>query len=148
MGAMAGGDGQVHTANCQDSQGTATNATFHDCSGGAVTLVGLRNGRHIFTVKAIDNAGNVGVPTQFGWNVDLAAPTAALKSGTSARPPVLTNRDTAQFLVEADESIVTFECRVLCAERNPTLYLSEMDAGTCSCCVWGYMGEALFLRYT
>ena len=50
----SGGNGQVHTADCQDSSGDAEQPTYHPCNAGEITFVGLRSGRHIFRVKAID----------------------------------------------------------------------------------------------
>ena len=71
-------------------------------------------------------AGNRGPATRLGWGVDLTGPTAALRDGTSSRPPQLTNIPEATFRFTADESRVMYQCRVLCAARNPRLYLTEM----------------------
>lgn len=51
-------------------------------------------------------------------------------AGTASRPPKLTNSDVAAFLLGADESIVTYECRLRCASRDPEAYLTELSAGS------------------
>lgn len=124
---FSGGTGILNTADCVDSVGTAANASFHPCDSGAITFVGLQEGRHIFSVRAIDPAGNEGPTTLYGWTVDLTAPTAAFEGGAAARPPALTRSDSATFRFTADESVVTFECRLICAARDQLRYYADMS---------------------
>jgi YHYH protein len=43
-----------------------------------VTLNSLADGNHIFQVRAVDNAGNVGSPQSYAWTVDATPPTVAV----------------------------------------------------------------------
>lgn len=138
---FSGGDGETHTAMCSDSVGTAREPTYHPCTGGAQTYVGLHEGRHVFRVRAIDAAGNMGEPAVYGWDVDLTAPTASFQAGSASKPPVLTRSSTARFLMESDESAFTLQCRVQCAQRpeGSPLYqdmsgveVSQLAFGSCA----------------
>lgn len=123
---FSGGDGEVHTVDCEDSVGTSMDPTFHPVSPDGVVLVGLHEGRHIVRVKAVDAAGNQGTETVYGWDADYQAPTATFQSGESSTPARLTNTPVATFRLEADESLATFECRLLCNNRDPARPLATM----------------------
>ncbi|MCA1688968.1 MAG: PQQ-binding-like beta-propeller repeat protein, partial [Actinobacteria bacterium] len=68
------------------------------------TLTGLADGPHVFDVRATDSANQVALaPVSSSWTVDTRAP--ATQAGLD---PVSGSR----FTLTADESPVTFECRV------------------------------------
>ncbi|HEX3152291.1 MAG TPA: Calx-beta domain-containing protein [Gemmataceae bacterium] len=57
------------------------------------TFSSLAEGLHTFQVRAVDNAGNTGSATSFGWTVDTTGPTTTI-TGTPANP---TNSTSATF---------------------------------------------------
>jgi len=114
VAARSGGDGGVHTAQCRDSLGTATDSPSLFSCASPLILVGLREGRHVLRVRAVDPAGNIGDTTIYGWIVDLQAPTAYFAAGSSSTPPALSALRTVTFRQVADESTVTFGCELSC----------------------------------
>ncbi|MCH7494068.1 hypothetical protein IIA16_05100, partial [bacterium] len=73
------------------------------------TYVGLGDGAHTFSVRALDPAGNVDPsPALFGWDVDSTLPTVAILSGPVEGSAVA---DTgATFTFSSPDAGVTFEC--------------------------------------
>ncbi|HEV3375764.1 MAG TPA: Ig-like domain-containing protein [Thermoleophilaceae bacterium] len=67
----------------------------------------LPDGKHVFAVRAIDGAENVGESASYEWTVDTVAPKTTITSG----PDRLTNVTKASFAFAADED-ATFECRL------------------------------------
>jgi outer membrane protein assembly factor BamB len=68
------------------------------------TLAGLADGTHVFDVRAIDSADGVGLaPVSSSWTVDTRAPATAVSLDPASG---------SRFTLTADESPVTFECRV------------------------------------
>lgn len=84
---------------------------FAPCDSG-VTFINLSQGRHAFTARAIDNAGNVSAHVTYNWTVDSTAPTVRF----TQTPPAITNTTAATFAftgVESDGTALTrFECRL------------------------------------
>jgi autotransporter-associated beta strand protein len=62
----------VHHLEYQLDSGAFSTATS------PVNLTNLAEGSHAFAVRAVDNVGNVGVPTVYTWLVDLTAPTVTI----------------------------------------------------------------------
>ncbi|HEV3478132.1 MAG TPA: hypothetical protein VG144_01635, partial [Gaiellaceae bacterium] len=80
-------------------------AAFVACSS-PVPYNNLGDGRHTFTLRAIDAAGNTG-ETSYSWRIETRPPTAAIGSG----PPALTNSRSATFTFSADEPS-SFACQL------------------------------------
>jgi hypothetical protein len=79
-------------------------------------LTGLTDGSHIFTVRAVDAAGNTGPDDNRTWTVDLTAPQTTISSGPSDPTP-----DTfADLAFDSSEASSTFRC--------------ELDGGGFSAC--------------
>jgi hypothetical protein len=66
-----------------------------------LTLSGLADGTHTLTVRAVDNAGNVGPAASKTWQVDATGPVAQL---TATPPPV--SGGSATFTFSASDPVV------------------------------------------
>jgi CSLREA domain-containing protein len=102
-------------------------APFAAC-GSPLTTALLGEGAHTFEVQATDEAGNVdSTPASRSFTVDTIAPETSIDGG----PNGLTNDSTPTFSVTADESAVSFECRVdtaafaPCTSSHTTASLTE-----------------------
>jgi large repetitive protein len=86
----------------------------------------LSEGRHTFQVRATNLAGT-GSPIGHTWTVDTTAPTAAIQS----KPAPLGSSTSAAFTFTADESGVTFRCKLdaaaFAACASPRTYSSVAD---------------------
>ena len=69
----------------------------------------LSQGRHTFSVKAQDAAGNQSVPTGFTWTVDTTAPPKPKITSTPANP---TNQTNASFSFTDKQAGVIFLCQL------------------------------------
>jgi alpha-tubulin suppressor-like RCC1 family protein len=70
------------------------------------TFNALADGAHVFTVRAIDQAGNIdGTPATVSWTIDTTPPTTNITSG----PALLTNQTAANFVFSSNEA-GTFQC--------------------------------------
>lgn len=76
-------------------------AGFESCLS-PVDLSGLADGRHTFSVRALDSAGNVGESVSHSWTIDTRSPVVSISAQV--------NGTSAQFDLSADEIGVTFEC--------------------------------------
>lgn len=66
----------------------------------ASPLLGVHGeGTHMFNVRAVDSAGNVGAETSHSWVVDLTAPTVSI----TTRPATITNLVTANFVFSSTD---------------------------------------------
>jgi len=73
------------------------------------TYTGLIEGSHTFSVRAVDNAGNVDAsPATYTWTVDLTAPETNLSTSTQA----VTSSTSASFSVSSPDPQATFEGRL------------------------------------
>jgi hypothetical protein len=79
---------------------------WHACAT-PLTYANLVDGNYIFSVRAIDQAGNQD-PTgaNYQWIVDTTAPDTSITSG----PPAYTNRTSATLTFGSNESGVTYKC--------------------------------------
>jgi hypothetical protein len=84
------------------------NSTFSDCSS-PVTYSGLADGKHTFSVKAVDAAGNPSRSANFLWTVDTIAPPTPV---ITSMPPDPTNKTTATFRFSDSEKKVRFLCQL------------------------------------
>ena len=81
---------------------------FTPCNSGHTTAP-LDQGRHVFEVRAIDAAGNVGAPVSHAFTVDTDPPAPSIVSG----PPSPTRDSTPTFgFSPSDADVARFECRV------------------------------------
>ncbi len=80
--------------------------TFAPCSS-PLDLSGLADGSHSLQVRATDPFGNVGAATRT-WVVDTSAPTVTITAG----PTGTVTTDSVSFSFVADDSPVTYECRL------------------------------------
>lgn len=85
------------------------------CPEGSYTVAELAEGEHIFSVRAVDGAGNVDpTPAFCVWEVDQTPPDTFIP----VHPDPLTTESTATFTFDSDESPVTYAC-VLDPEDDP-----------------------------
>jgi len=71
------------------------------------TYTGLLAGNHVFSVMAVDQAGNTDqTPIVFGWSIDLTPPDTAINT----RPALLTNSVDAGFSFSSPDSTASFQC--------------------------------------
>jgi parallel beta-helix repeat protein len=80
-----------------------------------VEIVGVAEGEHVFSVRAIDTAGNVDPePAVHRWTVDLPDPppddTTPPRTTIVSGPPLVTTVTSATFAFDADDPTATFEC--------------------------------------
>jgi hypothetical protein len=100
---------------------------YADCSGGSITYAGpLAEGTHSFHVRA-SNANGIGTPTNYGWTVDLTAPTAKINTHPVDPSP----GNSASFGYGSSDGGTKFECRLSPVEASfsicgpsPKTYLS------------------------
>ncbi len=79
-------------------------AGFSECAS-PVQVSGLAEGDHVFRVRAIDLAGNVGASASVSWNVDLTPPSTVISAVDRAA------NDSISFSFDAaGEQGVSFEC--------------------------------------
>src|SRR5262249_50376402 len=103
-----------------DSLSATSNLTFECSLDGASysactsprTYTGLAGGSHIFSVRAIDEAGNAdATPAAASWTVDAAAPDTSITSA----PAAIINQTSASFAFAGTDDVtapasLTFEC--------------------------------------
>src|SRR5207248_3499832 len=81
-------------------------AAFAQCSS-PQTYPSVPGGRHTFTVKATDPAGNEdSSPATVSWTI-AAPPDTTI---TASPPPTVTNATSASFQYSASDTPATFEC--------------------------------------
>jgi hypothetical protein len=81
-------------------------AAFTDCDV-EPEFVGLSEGPHTLRARAIDLAGNVDpTPAEHTWTIDVTPPNTFIVEG----PLASTTSTTASFVLDSDESPVTYEC--------------------------------------
>lgn len=78
---------------------------FTSCTS-PVSYSKLADGRHTFSVRATDRAGNVGSAASYAWTVDTVAPDTTITS----RPAAVSSTDAATFQFASSESGSTFAC--------------------------------------
>lgn len=67
-----------------------------------LNAAGLADGAHVFNVRAVDFAGNVGPQVSYSWVIDTRAPLASIMA--------VQHDNSIQFTLTADETPVTYEC--------------------------------------
>ena len=83
-------------------------ATYSACTG-TKSYEGLLEGRHTFSVKATDAAGNTDLtPASFTWTIDLTPPDTII----THQPPVRTDSASARFDFSATKAESTFQCQI------------------------------------
>lgn len=87
-------------------------APFTSCAS-PVTYSGLALGERTFSVQATDAAGNVDpTPATYTWVIVVPPDTTPPHTEIEAGPPSSTTATTASFIFTADETGVTFECKL------------------------------------
>ena len=91
---------------------------------------GLAEGGHVFEVRAVDPAGNVGPAASHSWTVtDTTPPTVTI----TAAPSSLSASSSASFSFAANEAGSAFECRLDAAPyaacTSPHAYTGLADGG-------------------
>jgi len=109
-----------------------------------VTYTGLGDGQHVFTVAAVDLAGNSDpTPARASWTVST---TMAPETTLTATPPALTASTDATFSFVADDTTATFQCQldaespVACT--SPVTY-SGLSEGGHTFAVWAVSGGGI-----
>ena len=87
------------------------NAAYAACPSSPVTLTGITNGPHTYSVKQIDAAGNSSPASIVNWTVDTVAPVApdVTRTSPSASP---TASPTQVITYSGNESDGTFQCKL------------------------------------
>jgi RNA polymerase sigma factor (sigma-70 family) len=89
----------------------------------------LKQGEHVFVVRATDSAGNVErSPAVYQWDVDTRPPKTLIASGPSGT----VHRAKATFVLDANEDPVTYECRLdgrAFAPCSATVTFAGLEAG-------------------
>jgi large repetitive protein len=83
------------------------NAAVESCTS-PKAYTALADGQHTFQVKATDQAGNSGAAAAYTWGIDTKVPTTTI----TTKPANPSNVASATFAFTADESRVTFECKL------------------------------------
>ncbi|MBL8786190.1 MAG: HYR domain-containing protein [Deltaproteobacteria bacterium] len=104
-------DGEVASFRCRLDA-----AEWVPCGLGTITFAGLSDGRHLFSVAAVDANGNVDpTPAQFSWRVDTIAPNTSI----DLKPQDPAQNSVATFAFSADEAGATFTCRLDAGPAGP-----------------------------
>lgn len=85
-------------------------AAFSACASSPVSLSGLTDGTHTFTVTQTDAAGNVGSAATVTWVIDSAAPTTP--ELTRSSPTTSPTNSTSQTFSYSGEPGGTFQCKL------------------------------------
>jgi hypothetical protein len=102
---------------------------YTDCSSGSITYVGpLTEASHSFRVRA-SNGNGIGPPANYGWTVDLTAPTAKINTHPIDPSP----GKSASFGYGSSDGGTKFECRL-----NPV----EVSFSICGAQTKTYLGLA------
>lgn len=111
-----------------------------DCVPGLTELTGLNEGPQLFSVQAVDAAGNEGPLVLHEWTIDLTGPAVALHEA----PPALSRFDTATFAWRTNATdLAEYRCSldgaadVACASG---LTLDGLADGPHTFAVWGVDG--------
>ncbi len=82
------------------------------------SYLNLMEGNHTFTVRAIDNAGNVGDPASYTYRIDLTKPEVTIVSGPAAQVKDM-NATLVFTATDGAGQIASIECQID-AEQNFT----------------------------
>jgi len=86
---------------------------FSSCAGSGETYTRLRNGSYIFSVRAIDQAGNVdSVPATYAWTVAAPLPRVTITKGPPGNKKIKSKAVTLTFGFKADKPGSSFNCRL------------------------------------
>jgi hypothetical protein len=85
------------------------NSAYNVCSSPVFYPGPLSQGKHSFTVRAKDAAGNLSGPASFGWTVDTTPPPAPVITATPKNP---TTQTSATFSFSDSQKGVTFLCEL------------------------------------
>jgi hypothetical protein len=113
----------VRTFECRLDEGS-----FEECVSPKNEAGPLEPGEHVFRVRAIDLAGNVGEPATAEWTIERGeGPSVAITDG----PDELTNEPRPDFTLEAGEGAVSLECSLDGGdfESCPNLVSYDVDEG-------------------
>ncbi|MFT4049727.1 MAG: GDSL-type esterase/lipase family protein [Solirubrobacterales bacterium] len=85
-------------------------ASYAVCTSSPVTLNGLANGSHTYSVTQTDSAGNISAPGTVTWIVDTIAPAAPTVTGSAANG-VTTTASSQTITFSGAEAGGTFQCK-------------------------------------
>lgn len=81
------------------------NGAFSSCSS-PLAVNNITEGSHWFAVRAIDVAGNVGMPVSYNWTTDLTAPVVTLVNSVPAQGLTNANNVFVEFSISENASAV------------------------------------------
>lgn len=82
----------------------------------------LGEGKHTFSLRAVDSVGNTSVPISYTWTVDSVAPSVTITSGPSS---TMTTADTANFVFTSSDAT---------SGINASQTQCQLDSGAYSSC--------------
>jgi hypothetical protein len=86
---------------------------FGSCDAGGNTYPALRNGRHVFEVRAVDRAGNVdATPDPYVWVIDGAAPETTIDRAPPGVTRTAKRRAVVSFSFSSSRPRPRFSCRL------------------------------------
>jgi len=92
-----------------------------------MTVTGLSQGQHTFSVRAVDLAGNISLAASYSWTVDLTQPSIRF----TQTPPAMSNSSTAVFGFSGEDkngnALAQFECRVAGSSFAPCTSLHTLS---------------------
>ena len=108
-------------------------ASYAACPGSPVTITGLSEGSHSYSVVQSDALGNLGAPTTLTWFVDTTAPAAP--TVTRSNPIATPTNATSQVISYGGlEAGATAQCKLDSAAAAPCaaspITLSALSGGT------------------
>ena len=86
---------------------------FGTCTGSnSQSYSGLSQGSHTFSVRAIDQVGNIGNAASRTWTIDTVAPETTLDPNVGPSPDSTTQDNDPVFQFSSNETGATFECNL------------------------------------
>ncbi|MBO9666462.1 MAG: hypothetical protein J7501_06570 [Bdellovibrio sp.] len=106
FGATDSGGGAVSSYEC-----SLDGAGFSACTS-SKNYSSLSEGSHTFQVRALDSAGNIGLPASYTWTTDLTAPVLTI----GVTPGAITGSSNANFTFSATDSgggsVASYQCKL------------------------------------
>ncbi len=126
------------------------NGAYGSCAS-PLSINGVSEGPHWFNVRAIDVAGNIGLPASYAWNTDLTAPVITITNTVPAQGLTNSHNVFVEFSVSENASVTctwdgvaapcTSPFSSEAGEGNHTLEISAQDLA-------GNTGASVSLNWT